>query len=184
MTTMFTDTNDTTEPKTRKRKAPAEPLTFEQIAERKLRDRLTRYRELVARAAAGDQLAEADMESALEILEALGLPGFSWRRDITAKVDHDAVVKVEAETRAQRPKNEKRLEEIAERMKAVEAELASLREERHRIGSMSDHLLAGYMARVNELEANHPHVLGDLDAAVRFRMEQQRKRAGVTGASS
>jgi hypothetical protein len=170
----------TSEAKTTRRKAPAEPLTFEQIAERKLTEKLTAYRELVARAAGGAQLPEADLEEAVELLAFLGLPEYSWRRDIAAKADHDAAVKAEAEARLQRPVNEKRLVEIAERLKALESELGSLREERHRLGSIADHLLAGAMGRQRELESLHPHVLTPLEDAVRFRTEQQQRRQGIT----
>lgn len=170
----------TSEAKTTRRKAPAEPLTFEQIAERKLTEKLTAYRELVARAAGGAQLPEEDLEGAVELLAFLGLPEYSWRRDIAAKADHDAAAKAEAEARLQRPVNEKRLVEIAERLKTLEAELASLREERHRIGSIADHLLAGAMGRQRELESLHPHVLTPLEDAVRFRTEQQQLRQGIT----
>jgi len=182
------DMTTTTEVKPKRKVAePKAPPTFEQIAERKLTEKLTAYRGLVTRAASGEQLPEIDLEAAVELLAFLGLPEYSWRRDIQAKIDHDAVVKAQAEVRAQRPANEKRLAEIAERLKAVESELASLREERHRLGSVSDHLLAGYMTRLGELEANHPHVLTPMEDAVRFRLEQQRKRQGSPlsqGASS
>lgn len=169
----------TTEVKT-KRKASAEPLTFEQIAERKMRERLTAYRALVARAASGEQLPEDDMVTALELLEALGLPEFSFRRDIVAQADFVAASKAEAEARAQRPANEKRLAEVTERLKALEDEVAALKTERHRLGASADNMLLSYMIRRRELEANHPHVIAPLDDAIRFRMEQQQKRQGVT----
>ena len=43
--------------KDRKRKT-SEPLTMEQIQERKTRERITAYRDLVTRAAAGEQLRD------------------------------------------------------------------------------------------------------------------------------
>lgn len=178
----------TTEAKPKRKAAePKAPPTFEQIAERKLREKLTAYRGLVERAANAEQLEEADLEQAVELLAFLGLPEYSWRRDVTARANYDSTVKAEGEVRAKRPANEKRLVAIGERLKALEAEVASLREERHRIGSMSDHLLAGYMTRLHELETNHPHVFLSLEDAVRFRLEQQLKRQGSAlskGASS
>jgi hypothetical protein len=179
MTTTMSTMPEATEPKGKRRKAPAEPMTFEQIAERKLTEKLTAYRGLVARAASGEQLPEADLEAAVELLAFLGLPDYSWRRDVAAKADHDAVAKAEAEVRSQRPANDKRLAEIRDRLKAMESEVNALRHEQNLLGSVSDHLLAGYMTRQQELEANHPHVLSPLEAAVRFRLEQQQRRQGV-----
>jgi hypothetical protein len=89
------------------------------------------------------------------------------------------VAKAEAEVRSQRPANDRRLAEIRDRLKAMESEVNALRHEQNLLGSVSDHLLAGYMTRQQELEANHPHVLSPLEAAVRFRLEQQQRRQGV-----
>lgn len=169
----------TTDMKTR-RKAAAEPMTFEQIAERKLREKMTAYRDIVARAASGEQLPEADMEAAVELLSFLGLPSFAFRRDVVAKADHDAASRAEAEARVQRAANDKRLTEVTERLKALEAEVVSLKAERHRLGDMADHSLVGFMSRQRQLEVEHPHVLAPLEDAVRFRLEQQHKRQGVT----
>lgn len=166
----------TPETPTRKRKAPEEPMTFEQIAERKLTERLTAYRSLVARAASGEQLPEADLEQATELLLFLGLPDFAWRRDIVGKADFDAATKAEADARSQRPGNAKRLEDITARLKTLEAESAALRAERHRIDGMADNSLVAAMSRQNELKSLHPHVLLPLEDALRFRLEQQQRR--------
>jgi len=165
----------TTDTKTR-RKASAEPLTLEQIAERKMRDRLTAYRELVTRAAAGEQLPEADLDTAVDLLDALGLPHYALRRDIQAQTEYDAASKAQDEARARRPANEKRLLEIAERLKTLDAEVVALKSERHALGVMADHTLGAYMTRRHELEAGHPHVLLSLEDAVRFRLEQQQRK--------
>lgn len=173
-------TTTTTTTKTKTRKAEPDSLTFEQIAERKLRDKLTAYRELVARAAAGEQLPEADLEAATELLSFLGLPSYSWARDCKAKGEYDAAVKAEAEARANRPAQEARLKAVMERLKALEKEVAELNAERHRLGPVTDNLLVFYGQRRRELETESPHVLAAMDDAVRFRLEQQQRRKGVT----
>lgn len=165
----------TTDTKTR-RKATAEPVTLEQIAKRKMRDRLTAYRELVTRAAAGEQLPEVDLDKAVDLLDSLGLPHYALQRDIQARTEFDAASKAQDEARARRPANDKRLLEIAERLKTLDAELTALKSERHALGVVADNSLAAVMARRHELEAGHPHVLLPLEDAVRFRLEQQQRK--------
>ena len=58
--------------------------TFQEIAVEKLERSLVEYRELVARSANGEQIAESDHQLAKMILEGLELPGWAFTRDIVA----------------------------------------------------------------------------------------------------
>lgn len=156
------------------------PPTLEEVAERKVRERLTAYREFVSRAASGEQLLEADFDAVSDLLDRLGLAPFTFKRDVQAQTEYAATLKAEGEARAKRPAEGERLKALNDRLKALEDEAATLRAERHRLGPVTDNLLVFYGSRRRELEAEHPHALAPLEEAVRFRLEQQRKRPAMT----
>ena len=58
--------------------------TFQEIAVEKLERSLVEYREIVARSANGEQIAESDHQRAELILDGLELPGWAFTRDIVA----------------------------------------------------------------------------------------------------
>ena len=171
--------------KDRKRKT-SEPLSMEQLQERNTRERLTAYRDLVARAAAGEQLRDDDLGTASDLLDALGLPPYAWARDVQAKRDDNTAVEQEARLRAAEPDRRARERDAAERVKALEDELKTMRQRLHEAATAEPMRLMGVMRQRNELRANHPHVLCDIGQAVVFRLQAKRKTmtpATTTGSS-
>lgn len=160
--------------KDRKRKT-SEPLTMEQVQERKTRERITAYRELVARAAAGEQLPDDDLTTASDLLDALGLPPYAWARDVAGKREDDAVALDEARYREAEPARQQREADLGAKVAALESELKTLRQELRNVTTGEPMRLMNVLRRRNELRANHPHVLGDLEQAVGFRLQAKRK---------
>jgi hypothetical protein len=159
----------------KERKPKAAPPTMEEIQERKTRERITAYRELVARAASGDRLNDADMEQASELLEALGLPPFAWARDVEGRREHDAVAAEELRLRDAEPARRAREAELNERITTLEAELKTLTLEQRNVVLGDQGRVLNVMRRLNELRMLHPHVLADIEQAVSWRMEQRLK---------
>ena len=55
----------------------------------RLRESLSEYRKHVARAAAGKKMEAHQLAAVASILEALGLPGRAWERDVAAVQQND-----------------------------------------------------------------------------------------------
>lgn len=158
-----------------KTKKAGPPPTMEEVQERKTRERLTAYRDLVARAAAGEQLRDDDMSTASDLLDGLGLPPYAWIRDVQAKRDDDAAAEQEAGLRAAEPDRLARERDAAERLKALEDELKTVRQRLHQAATVEPMRLMNVQRVRNELRANHPHVLCDIEQAVAFRLQAKRK---------
>jgi hypothetical protein len=161
--------------KDRKTKAAA-PLTMEQVAERKMRECITAYRGLVARAAAGEQLPDDAMEQAAALLDGMGLPPLTWARDVQAQQQFNSALEIEARLTKAEPGNVARLQVIAARLKAIEAEVTELRAEQFDLGTLQTDKRIDALRRQNELTANHPHVFDDLEQAVVFRLKARHPR--------
>lgn len=162
---------------------PRPTATMEQVFERKIRDSLVTYRELVGRAASGEQLSDADLGEAADLLDRLGLPPYTWNRDIQAKRDDATAAEQEAHLRAAEPQRQARERDLSERVKAMEAELNRLRLELRNAATAEPMRLAGILQQRNTLKANHPHVLGDVEHAVEFRLQAKRKAMRPSGSS-
>jgi len=160
---------------------PAVPITFEEINRRKVQERLTAYREIVQRHADGEAITVPDMERAGELLEQLGLPQYTFERDVQA-IQRAAVSKAkwQAAVEAQ-PANAKRAAELAVEIEATRKKWEMLREE-HRKASSGATKAGAYDNSLRQLAAEHPHVLGDLDTAVRLRIEELDRRKQIGGA--
>lgn len=176
----MTPAAESTAPRKRKRDADCK-LTIEQITQRRMQERIEHYRALVAKAASGQELSQAELEQGADLLELLGLPSYTLARDVQGYQQHQAAVRAEAEARAKRPAADERLMEIRDRMKILEAELTALRAEQHQLGSSADNLLVHYMATQHQLRAEHPHLLEPIESAVAWRLEQQAKHAKQLG---
>jgi len=166
--------------KTRKTE-PSPPPTLDGVARKKLRARLEEYRSLLAQQAAGDELTEADLIRVAEILESLGLPDFAWTRDVEA-VQRHAAVKAKFRTAVDaEPANRDRSVEVARELEALQAKLLALREElrRAQAGTIKSTTYAQSMAQI---EAEHPHAVGDIETAVTLRLEElnRRKHGGMS----
>ncbi len=169
---------------TKQPEAPPVPVTFEEIAQRRTRERLESYRELIRRHAAGETMNVADMEKVLELLDLLGLPEFAHARDVQAMQRFKiATDKYQAAIDAQ-PAHAIRASELVVEVEATQKKLVMLREQLHHENAKRNKP-AAYDQTLKQLQHDHPHVLADLDLAVRLRTEEldRRKRATVGGAA-
>jgi hypothetical protein len=166
---------------TKTRKAPSAdtpPATFDGIARKKMRERLTAYRGFVKRQAEGEALSEDDLSQVADLLEWLGLPDYSWPRDVEA-AQRFAVTsgKLKAAVDAE-PANRQRSLELSKEVEALQVKLRALHEElrRARAGASK---AAAYSQTLSQLAVDHPQALGDVDQAVTLRLEElNRRKAG------
>jgi hypothetical protein len=157
---------------------PAAPPTFAAIAAKRMADAVVKYREHVARAAAGEQLDAGQLTEAVETLALMGLPEYAWERDVQAHRDYLTLSKAQAEARAKAPASEARAAELVERIKALENELKAARTEHYTLASVEPATRVGYGQRIGELELNHPHLFADVSTAVQLRTAAKAKAAG------
>ncbi len=158
------------------------PVTFSEIAARKMRERVVAYREIVTRRADGKTITVSDIEKAGELLDLLGLPGFAFDRDTEALVKfRAAAAKLQAAVDAV-PGARQRAEELAAEIEVQRQRLVALREE-HRLAVAKANKPQAYTASVVTLENEHPVVLADLDVAVRLRLAELDRRKHQGGAA-
>lgn len=159
--------------------APAVPITFDEINRRKVRERVEAYREIVGKHVMGGTLTVSDMEQAAELLEQLGLPQYTFDRNVDAvrrfkvtREKHDAAADAA-------PGHAERAEKLAAEIKVMEGRLHAMREE-HRIASNRIGKASAYITSMAQMQHDHPIVLADLETAVRIRIEEldRRKQAG------
>lgn len=154
------------------------PVTFDEIARRKMRERIVAYREIVTRRADGKTITVSDIEKAGDLLDHLGLPGFAFDRDAEAVLKfRAAAAKMQAAVDAV-PGARQRAEELAAEIEVQRQRLVALREEhRHAVARISKP--QAYSGSLAMLQNDHPVVLADLDVAVRFRLaELDRRKLG------
>jgi len=154
------------------------PVTFDEIARRKMRERIVAYREIVTRRADGKTITVTDMEQAGDLLDHLGLPGFAFERDTEAVLKfRAAAAKMQAAVDAV-PGARQRAEELAAEIEVQRQRLVALREE-HRLAVARISKPQAYSGSLAMLQNDHPVVLADLDVAVRFRLaELDRRKLG------
>ena len=151
------------------------PVTFDEIARRKMRERVEAYREIVTRRADGKTISVDDMEKAGDLLDHLGLPNFAFDRDTEAVVKfRAAAAKMQAAVDAV-PAAKQRAEELAAEIEAQRQRLVALREE-HRLAVARISKPQAYSGSLAMLQNDHPVVLADLDVAVRFRVQELDRR--------
>ena len=170
----------TTATKTKTTPPPAPP-TFATIARKKMRERVERYRQFVKRHVEGEALQEADLVQVSDLLEGLGLPDFAWPRDIEALQRANAAsVKFKAALDAE-PTNRERSVELAKEIADLKKKLQVVAEE-HRRAIAATGKSAAYGHTLEQLSADHPHLLADTDTAVTLRLDElnRRKREGVS----
>lgn len=160
---------------TKTKKEPEQVLTFEQINEKKLREKIEAYRGFVKRAAEGEMLPEEALEAVADILAFLYLPDYCWARDVEAirkhKHDADAV----AEMTSKQPKLEAEAKELVVKIRQLEEDLKQARTRLNYCSVITPASLVERMRRMRELETVHPHLLADLDLAVQVRAEARAK---------
>jgi hypothetical protein len=158
------------------------PVTFDEIARRKMRERIVAYREIVTRRADGKTITVTDMEQLADLLDHLGLPGFAFERDAEAVLRfRAAAAKMQAAVDAV-PAAKQRAEELAAEIEAQRQRLVALREE-HRLAVAKGNKPQAYTASVVTLENEHPVVLAELDEAVRVRLAELDRRKHQGGAA-
>jgi hypothetical protein len=157
--------------------APA-VVTFAEINARKVRERIEAYRNIVQRRATGEIVTVSDMERAAELLEQLGLPQYTFDRDVEAMQRFKAATdKVQAAIDAA-PAHKQRAEELVVEIEAARKRLEILKEE-HRLVTAKANKPTTYGQTVAMLKHDHPHVLGSITDAVRFRVEELDRRRGT-----
>ena len=159
---------------------PAQPVTFEEINRRKMRERVEAYREIVTRYATGETMTVADMEQAAELLDQLGLPQYAFDRDADAVRRFNATrAKYDTAVEAADPSRQ-RAEALTVEIDVLRKKLEALREEQRIMGSRAGKP-AAYGQTLSQLKHDHPHVLADLDTATKLRIEEldRRKRSTV-----
>lgn len=155
--------------KTKKTGEDSPPPTFADIARKKLRKRLTEYRAVVDRMVAGEQLTEADMVNAYDILTGMGLPPYTFERDVQGVREHDRNLSKWNACQQREPADRERGRQIVEEITTLTKRLNELKTEAHRLSVSGSMKAAGYLQRVNELKTLHPHVLLPVDEAVDVR---------------
>jgi len=162
--------------------APAVPITFAEINARKVRERIEAYRGIVGRHAAGEMLTVEAMEQAAELLDQLGLPQYAFTRDAEAMQRAKATgSKLQAALDGQ-PANAARAADLTVEIETLRKKLEMLREE-HRRASAGASKGTAYDQTLRQLAHDHPHVLADLDTAVRLRIEELDRRKQTGGAA-
>lgn len=168
----------TTATKTKTTPPPAPP-TFATIARKKMRERIERYRGFVKRQVEGEALDEADLVQVTDLLEGLGLPDFAWARDIEAlQRAYASNAKFKAAVDAE-PAARQRAAELLAEIATLRAKLQALTEE-HRRAQAAASKSAAYSHTLEQLSADHPHLLGDIDTGVTFRLEELNKRRAAS----
>lgn len=148
-----------------------EPLSFEQVAEQKIRSTLEEYRAAVHRQAAGDNLTAPELDRVAELLDVLRLPELAWGQHVQA-------VREVAEARAERAKIEAVLDAEAAEGRALAGEVVQLRKRLEEIGlrqktlARTPHRLSEQFRRENEAAQLFPEVVLDIDEAVAVRRRQ------------
>jgi hypothetical protein len=162
--------------------APVLPSTFAEINARRVRERIESYRGIAQRHASGQAVTIEDMERAGELLEQLGLPQYTFERDVEA-VQRDKVSRDKWQAAADAaPGAAKRAAELAAEIEETKKKLDTLREE-HRRAAAAISKPAGYEHTLRQLAADHPHVLANLDTAVRLRIQELDRRKQMGGAA-
>lgn len=161
---------------------PAEPITFDEINRRKVRERVEAYRDIVTRRATGGRLTVEDMERAAELLELLGLPQYTFDRDVEAVQKFNAVNdKVQAAIDAA-PEHKQRAAALTLEVETTRKRLEALREEQ-RLATAKANKPAAYVQTVALLRNDHPHMLADIDDAVAGRIAELDRRKRIGGAA-
>lgn len=167
--------------KTDKPQADLPPVSFAEIAARKMRERIEAYRDLVQRHAAGEVLEPQHYERASELLEQLGLPDYAFSRDAEAMQRHNRTHQKWAAAVESEPVARARAEELHREIQQLTAKVRAANEEL-RITQNVPGKITSYAATLAQLAADHPQVLAGIDTAVRLRVDELNRRRQMGGA--
>ena len=175
---MATATRTKSEPK-----PAAQPITFDEIAHKRMSDRLRQYREFVARQSTGETLNADEMGAVADVLDLIGLPAFAFSRDIEAMQRYRHSQEKHRNAVEAVPEHHANAMRLAAEVEAMKAKLDHLREEHQRALAGTNKPTA-YGQTLAALAHEHPHLLADIDTAARLRVEEldRRKRSLVGGA--
>ena len=168
---------------TKTKREPEQVLTFEQLAEKRLREKLERYRAYVSKAAAGAQLPEEELSEVLELLEALELPQYAWDRDVHASRQFDRVRAWLEDAKANEGAIIERIRAAWQLVQKLEQDLRAARVE-HRASEAQQMKQVGKLQAFHELNANHPHLFRDIDQVVAARLASRAQRLSPVPATT
>lgn len=154
--------------------------SYGEIIRKRIRDDVTAYREIVTRAAAGEQLSEVEILSAYETLQRLGFPPGQLEQDLAAVREHTKNKTRWSEYVAREPEERARLLEVEKELEQLKQRTNELRAQAHRLSFGSSMKAAGALQRCNELTVTYAHVLSDLEQAVEARARALRVDAAAT----
>ena len=161
----------------KKTETPPVP-SFEEIALRRVAQKLQEYRKIVATHAAGERLTVPQMERTAELLEELGLPDFAFVRDAesvnryaAARAKHENAVAGNADAVAT-------AEQLRLKLETAKKQVAELQTALHAAHAKTNKPEA-YRQTLQQLEIEHPHILAPIDEAARLRCDELSRRRRV-----
>lgn len=160
---------------------PVVPISFDEIARKKMRERLEAYRTFVRQYAESGTLNELEMEKAAELLDLLFLPPYAFMRDVEAVQRHNRTHSKWAAAVENEPANRERARQLNAEIAEVEKRLRALREEAQKANAATGKPSA-YGQTLAQLAVDHPHVLAEIDTAVKLRIEEMNRRRQMGGA--
>lgn len=167
---------------TKKTQPIAPPVSFAEIAERKMRERIEAYRALVQRHATGEVLEAQDYERAAELLEQLHLPDYAFSRDVEAVQRQSRTHRKWVAASESEPINRERAKQLADEVQTLTVKLRALNEQL-RIANGAAGKVTAYAHTLTQLAVDHPHLFADIDSAARLRSEEINRRRQMGGAA-
>jgi predicted nucleic acid-binding Zn-ribbon protein len=160
---------------------PVAPISFDEIARKKMRERLEAYRTFVRQYAESGTLNELEMEKAAELLDLLFLPPYAFMRDVEAVQRHNRTHSKWAAAVENEPANRDRARQLNAEIVEIEKRLRALREEAQ-MANAAIGKPSAYGQTLSQLAVDHPHVLAEIDTAVKLRIEEMNRRRQMGGA--
>lgn len=159
------------------KRAKQEPMSLEEAAAAKMRETLQQYRDRVVEAADGKAFYAAQLEIVDTLLSELGLPRYAWQRDVDALKHHRQLMADVTALEATRQDDADEAAVLNAEIKALECRRNQARGRLHELTTVRPQTIAAVYQRLHELEANHPHTLGDIGKAVEIKMAAQQRKA-------
>jgi hypothetical protein len=139
--------------------------TFDDIAHERIADALTTYRLAVGRAACGEALDKAELESVLDALAVLRLPESAWAADVAAMREHGKHEAIRVTEEAAQERYAAEAKRLAAHVEQMEKTLAAKKAELYSLNRRPMRLVACMQAQ-EDLRRNRPHVFHDADVVV------------------
>jgi hypothetical protein len=159
----------------KKKPAGNVPASIQEVAAKRMSDRITAYREAVADAAGGKVQTAEILEAVVGHLDAMGLPEYVWQRDIDGFRQMRQVEADINEIEAGHPKRVERIAELQADIERWQKQINEARAELHTHGRVNEIKYLDKTRRQHELVIAHPQLFAPLDEAVRLRMDARNK---------